>query len=280
MESLYVRDFDFGIEDVLLAHKYYYGVGVDFSGYMKGRTVSGLVYCISGEALYRFGSMEVVLHPGELIFLPASASYSVACLGDEAFCHITVNFNIPAEELKLLIPGKYDEIANEMVIADTSDIKELMERLLLTWNHKNRGYRVMAKALVYELTYKYFVLLGKKHHSDAYNKIKPAKRLLDEQYTKNIPVAELAALCGFSETHFRRLFSQIFHCSPTEYRLNKRILQAKDLLLTDEFSIAEVAEIVGFEDANYFSRIFKAHTGVTPSAYSIKGTDQVTNQVT
>ena len=101
MESLYVRDFDFGIEDVLLAHKYYYGVGVDFSRYMKGSTVSGLVYCISGEALYRFGSMEVVLHPGELIFLPASASYSVACLGDEAFCHITVNFNIPAEELKL-----------------------------------------------------------------------------------------------------------------------------------------------------------------------------------
>lgn len=268
MDHSLIRDFDFTITDVLLAHKSRYEIGFRYNAYTKGRKVSGLVYCLSGSALYRFENAQVTLNPGEIIFLPENAAYTVSCAGDDPFKHITVNFNIPAADLNQLLPQNFDDIADQMVIVDALDIKELMERMLHLWEGKTRGYQVMAKSFVYELTYKYFILLGKKYHSDDYHKIKPAKRLLDEQFTKNIPIAELADLCGFSETHFRRLFTKIFQCSPSEYRLNKRILLAKDLLLTDEMTVSEVALAAGFDDANYFSRIFKSHTGVTPSEYS------------
>lgn len=272
MDHFFIRDFDFTITDVLLAHKSGYEIGYRYSAYIKGRKVSGLVYCLSGNALYSFENVQVTLNPGELIFLPESAAYSVCCSGDSTFRHITVNFNIPPGDLELLLPPGFDEIADQMVITDALDIKESMERLLHLWESKSRGYQVMAKSLVYELTYKYFILLGKKYHSEEYRKIKPAKRLLDEQFTKNIPIAHLADLCGFSETHFRRLFTKTFQCSPTEYRLNKRILQAKDFLLMEEMSVSEIARAVGFEDANYFSRIFKTYTGVAPSEYARRPT--------
>lgn len=268
MDYFFIRDFDFTITNVLLAHRSRYEPERCYSAYAKGRKVSGLVYCLSGNALYSFDKVQVTLNPGELIFLPESAAYSVCCSGDIPFRHITVNFNIPADDLKLLVSPDFDEDADQMVITDALDIKASMERLLYLWEGKPHGYQVMAKSLVYELTYKYFVLLGKKNHSEEYHKIEPAKRLLDEQFTQNIPIAELADLCGFSETHFRRLFTKTFHCSPTEYRLNKRILLAKDFLLMGELSVSEIARAVGFEDANYFSRVFKAYTGMTPSEYS------------
>ena len=123
MEHSFIRDFDFTITDVLLAHRHHFGQGISSNAYTRGRKISGLVYCISGNAFYRFENATVTLKPGELIFLPASASYFVTCLGENPFHHITVNFNIPPEDLEQLIPPNYDEISDTMVIADAPDIK-------------------------------------------------------------------------------------------------------------------------------------------------------------
>ena len=46
-----------------------------------------------------------------------------------------------------------------------------------------------------------------------------------------------------------------------------KVMEAKDLLMSGSCGIAETAEAVGFEDANYFSRVFKKHTGQSPSAF-------------
>lgn len=268
MTPSFTNDFDFTITDVLLAHRFCYANQESYNVYSNGRKASGIVYCLSGNATYCFGSNSVNLLSGKLLFLPATSSYTVHCFGNSDFEHLTVNFQIPKSDCCKLIPDNYLEIVNEMVVDDRWDIKNQILSLVEIWKTKKRGYRVLSKSIVYEIVYRYFILLGKKFHSDAYEKIKPAKNLLDEQYTKNIPVSDLASLCGFSETHFRRLFTNVLHCSPTEYRLNKCILQAKDLLITEELSVSEVANLVGFEDANYFSRIFKSYTGTSPSLYA------------
>ena len=70
-----------------------------------------------------------------------------------------------------------------------------------------------------------------------------------------------------SETHFRRMFAKLFAVPPTEYRLRKRILRAKDLLLSGQYTISEAARQVGFSDPNYFARIFKLKEGVSPSEF-------------
>lgn len=268
MEISFTADFDFTITEVILAHRSVYVPRHSYNLYTKGRKVSGLVYCVSGKALYTFKQLTVMQEPGEVIFLPADAAYSVTTYGDEPFCHFTINFHIPSSDLAHLIPCDYNLIADKMVVTDTLNIKALLERLLKLWEGKARGYKVMSKAFVYELAFQYFTLLGRKHRTEDYQKILPAKRLLDEQFTKNTPISELAALCGFSETHFRRLFTKTMHCSPAEYRINKRILLTKDLLLSGEISVTQAAEAAGFEDVNYFSRIFKKYTGVTPSEYA------------
>jgi two-component system response regulator YesN len=50
-----------------------------------------------------------------------------------------------------------------------------------------------------------------------------------------------------------------------------RIEKSKELLAMGEMSIGEVAEICGYNNLSYFSKIFRLHTGVTPSEYIAEG---------
>lgn len=264
-----ISDYDIEISEVILVHKCIFEKSYRTAVYKYGRKVSGIVYCISGKAMYDFGGKTFLLEKGQLIFLPASCAYTIRTVGNEPFFHITANFE--AAHANGAVHSAFSEIMNGETYASSAEnsayFKDLLERLAAVWHNKKCGYRVLAKSLIYEALHAYFSDAGKLIEEKAgYGRILPAKNHLDEQYMSNISVTELARMCGLSETHFRRLFVQFLGCSPTEYRLGKRMLKAKDMLLSGEFSVAETAAAVGFEDANYFSRIFKSHTGITPSS--------------
>jgi len=259
MRNSFKGDFDFTITDILLVHEFIYNANTAYSGYKNGRKISGIVYCISGSALYRFKNQQLLLKPGRILFLPKSSAYTVDNQSDSDFHHFTVNFEFSGPEFN---NTEYE------AIADTFGAEQLLERLLGIWTEKKHGYRPMAKSILYELLYKYFVNVKKIYRSEDYRKISPAKRILDNNYCENTPISALAKSCGFSETHFRRTFSKVFTCSPTQYRLKKRILLAKELLNAGELTVSEVASYVGFDDSSYFSRVFKAETGTTPTNYT------------
>jgi AraC-like DNA-binding protein len=70
-----------------------------------------------------------------------------------------------------------------------------------------------------------------------------------------------------SYSMFRHLFKDHFGISPSQYRLNCRIAEAKRLILETRMPIARIAEQTGFQTLTHFSVIFKAKTGKPPSAF-------------
>jgi AraC-like DNA-binding protein len=67
--------------------------------------------------------------------------------------------------------------------------------------------------------------------------------------------------------HFIRSFKRAYGRTPQNYRIHYLILQAKSLLSDTRLSVSGIANICGYSDQYYFSRLFKKHTGVTPSEY-------------
>ena len=55
--------------------------------------------------------------------------------------------------------------------------------------------------------------------------------------------------------------------STVNYVTNLRISKAKDFLKKSDKSVVEIAEIIGYEDCNYFFRVFKKNVGMTPLQY-------------
>lgn len=80
-------------------------------------------------------------------------------------------------------------------------------------------------------------------------------------------VAELAARAGFSTSHFSARFHAVTGFSVTEYVKRLRMARARELLITTDRSVADIAEEVGYPDQFYFSRQFRAVNGTSPRAF-------------
>lgn len=110
----------------------------------------------------------------------------------------------------------------------------------------------------------------KNAHLSPRDKIKRLRAEVMSNYKNSWTLTEMAALCGYSESRFSSLYKTIYSVSPITDLINKRIEQAKLLMLYGNMSISEIAESVGFCSLYYFSKCFKKKEGLSPSAYKEK----------
>ena len=85
--------------------------------------------------------------------------------------------------------------------------------------------------------------------------------------SKDIGINEMANAVNLSRWHFTRKFTEIEGISPHDFLLSLRMRLARRLLLTTNLSIKEIAEMCGFKDSAYFSRVFKKANNLTPPEY-------------
>jgi AraC-like DNA-binding protein len=97
--------------------------------------------------------------------------------------------------------------------------------------------------------------------------IEKAKQLLDDNYQNDVDYSSLAEDIGMSYRNFRRLFKETVGLAPQQYHLQQRINNAKTMLEYENKPISEIAGEVGFDNSLYFSRIFRAKTGISPSQW-------------
>lgn len=97
-----------------------------------------------------------------------------------------------------------------------------------------------------------------------------AIRYLREHVTESITAEKLAEVAGFSKYHFLRAFKKATSYTVVTYLNALRVEKAKKLLFAGERTVGEVALECGFNNLSYFSKLFRAHTGLSPSAYMRK----------
>ncbi|HLG78298.1 MAG TPA: ATP-binding protein, partial [Ktedonobacteraceae bacterium] len=90
---------------------------------------------------------------------------------------------------------------------------------------------------------------------------------LQHHYAQDLSLHQIASEIGVSARHLNRIVHQELGLSPKEYMNRYRIQQAIKLLRTTSTNISTVAALVGFDDPNYFSRVFRQHTGYAPGTY-------------
>ena len=99
------------------------------------------------------------------------------------------------------------------------------------------------------------------------------QQYLRAHLSASISVNELARLAGLSTSHFSAVFKQTVGVSVIEYVKRLRSARARELLITSNASVAEIGEAVGYADAFYFSRQFRAVNGVSPTAFRSQSLD-------
>lgn len=97
-------------------------------------------------------------------------------------------------------------------------------------------------------------------------------RYIEDHYGEELSVQVMADKFAYSEVYFCRLFKQHFGESFISFLTDYRIKKAVELLKTTGMSVKEIGKKVGYEDSNYFTKVFKRVMKALPSEY--RTTDQ------
>jgi transcriptional regulator GlxA family with amidase domain len=88
-----------------------------------------------------------------------------------------------------------------------------------------------------------------------------------DHYQEPSPVGAMVRLSGLAERSFKRRFQEATGMPPLEYVHTLRLEEAKHMLETGSEPIEAIANEVGYEDAGFFSRLFRRHVNLTPAQY-------------
>jgi len=100
--------------------------------------------------------------------------------------------------------------------------------------------------------------------------VNAAKNYINENYTKDLTLNDVAAALNISHCYFSTLFKNIAGVNFVDFVTSVKVNHAKRLLAEGEYKIYEIARMLGYENAYYFSRVFKKVTGMTPSEYVLQ----------
>ena len=157
----------------------------------------------------------------------------------------------------------------EMLLFDfhnNPSVRNMFVNMQKLWYRKHTGYYHKCMSLMYAVLSELDQTNLSYMPESKYSIIKPAIEYIDNHFLSgDIDCVFLSDLCGVSYSYFKRLFIMKFHLSPIKYITKKKISYACDLLVSNKYSVSDVASMAGYRDVYYFSRVFKENTGISPS---------------
>lgn len=114
----------------------------------------------------------------------------------------------------------------------------------------------------------YASLRAKKYHQDP--DVLYVQEWLENSFAQTIVLSQIGELVNISSRTFNRRFKKATEQTPLEYLQNLRLEAAKKRLESSADSIERIVTQVGYDDLSSFTRLFKKHTGLSPSQYAKK----------
>lgn len=170
--------------------------------------------------------------------------------------------------------GKFTDFASVMLFSEENRlikivnnirIMQVVQRIVNELKQKGQYYHYLVVMYYAELLILIYRYMDETYLPICSNEsLKKAISFIRLNYPSDITVTEVAQQAGVGERHLRNLFSRHLDLSPLDYLNQIRINKSIELLRNTELSVKEICFQCGFKSPQYFSRVFKQQTGITP----------------
>ena len=156
-------------------------------------------------------------------------------------------------------------------LSDIAPFRELFDQLLET----GRGYQVDDEYKIAGLLYQLLTRLQATAAqlnvpiNQTADKIRSVANYIRSHSNQPFTLEEAAAIANYSPHYFSRRFSEILGISFPQFLLESRLLRAKQLLISTQLSIKQIALDTGFSQSSYFATCFRQAEGMTPQQFRL-----------
>ena len=218
-----------------------------------------LVYCTGGTGAFRFsGGAVIPYQAGEVVVIPPNEVHANS--SPDGFTNIHLTMAEPSFPYKT---------AFKIVDDEEDNVKMAFSQAKYFYMGDIKNADLVLAALGDLIVSYMIVCRSNSEFSDPVEKIRSSIR---RNYSRSdYALDEVMRDMPFHYDYLRKLFKKEVGVSPLEYLTNLRMKSAETLLTamwTNEYSISDIAQMCGFDDALYFSRVFKKYYGCAPSAFA------------
>lgn len=235
-----------------------------------------MIYVKTGKVLVKINSTEYTVSENSLIVISNLEEHSTHVLNGPYSRFFMIldsektDKAIASPELLSIFKNRPSDFCHVFDIGDKSDIVNHIFGLLLeTFNDEMLFKGEYQSALLTQLLVTMYNLPNRPalNLTSSKAEIFAVQKYIDENFTKNLLVSEIASLFYLDHCYLTHSFKQVTGFSPKEYIMLNRLSYAKKLLLQTDLSVLQISEKCGFSDVNNFIRYFKREFSTTPKRY-------------
>lgn len=242
-----------------------------------------LVVVLSGKAIHRVGEERYEIKKGDVFSVGNGIDHAYEEPEDFKICNImfrpeTLIFadydikQLPGFHALFLVEPRFTAIKDfrcrmKLSRETFTEVKELIDATIKEYAIEKTGRKTMLTANFLRLA----VILSRAYDEDENYReitgIAEAAAYMESCFAEDISIERLVDISHYSQRHFIRLFSETYGTPPQKYLTAIRMRHACSMLKDTDMNVTEICVQCGFNDPNYFSRIFKKNMGITPLQY-------------
>lgn len=238
-------------------------------------------YCFEGKGYFSSNRQTVEIGAYDITVTAPNILHTARSNADiyTRFCNIYVDLSdlvklFPEGESKTKLKRAQESLQDFFCLDGRShqDILWLIQEIIRLGREEKQRYRMQILSLLYAMLLKIYDVIsdGKRENIPGGSinlPIMPAIQYIFDHYMEPIKIRQLAELCHFSESYFRKVFLEMKGVGPMTYLNWIRVRAACQLLTDSEDSVRMIGEKCGFPSITTFERNFKQRTGMLPSQW-------------
>ena len=230
-----------------------------------------LFYVVDGKGEFNIQGQRFPLKQNDFVIINPQVEHTELSSPDEPLEYIVLGINgLSFSNLTPVSEGGHP-FSFFNLRDEQKDILRYLNAMVQEATSQSMSYELVCHnlleiLLIKILRHQHFDLeVGKQ--SKATKDISFIKHYLETYYHESIQLEDLASMTHLSRFYISHSFKKEIGMSPMEYLIAIRIKESKILLRTTNYSISQVADIVGFTTPTYFSKQFRKSTGISPTDY-------------
>lgn len=280
-----LKELKSAIEVTKIANVHFFEFEKNFFTENDTHPFSELVFVASGELMVFSDDYNGKLRKNEMIIHRAGARHSLSCTAKNAPTIVVIGFSVKGEGLDdfsftptLLGEGGVKGLAEIVkegrnVFAPPYDVPAVLDM------KKKKSQPFGSEQMLKNLLEGFLIGLLREHHyhlasEGGSERQMPAVRevvsYVEDNFTEKITLDELAFLFKTNRTTLCREFKRATGMTVVEYISDKKLAIAKQKIKESDLTFTEISDELGFLSIHYFTRFFKAKTGMSPKAYREK----------